>query len=533
MNETIKNLTNDILQMASIQFNNNISLITSTILNVTTATITAATTIITNNTPTTIIPTIESTLASAATTTENSSIINFPFESSIAATATAAIAAVTTNGISKMYDSIKNESINILQNGSGGGSVGSISNVGSGGGSGIGIIDTTQYDIRSSIQHEHYDEFKYPREFCKDIDSDNVTYFNVSCLSPVEYSILLNGYITPFLLPITVTANTLIVIVLNKRNMATPTNFVLMCMAWCDMLTVLFPAPGFFYMYSLGNHYKPITSPVACYAFNTFNETMPNLFHTASIWLTVALAAHRYIYVCHAPMARTWCTMPRVKRCTLYIFIAAVLHQSTRFFDTTYSAVKINWNNTTVLTCKTDGAEWVIAVGEDYYYWFYYTFRVFGVHLLPCIILVTLNILLFRAMKLAQEKREKLLKENRKKECKKLRDANCTTLMLIVVVTVFLTVEIPNAVLTVLHIISVSFFDFLNYEVANLCVLFINFILIISYPINFAIYCGMSRQFRETFKEIFMKNGIKASKDSSSKYSLVNGPRTCTNETVL
>lgn len=41
----------------------------------------------------------------------------------------------------------------------------------------------------------------------------------------------------------------------------------------------------------------------------------------------------RYIYVCHPPLARTWCTMPRVRKCILGICVAAFLHQSTRFFD--------------------------------------------------------------------------------------------------------------------------------------------------------------------------------------------------------
>lgn len=69
----------------------------------------------------------------------------------------------------------------------------------------------------------------------------------------------------------------------------------------------------------------------------------------------------------------------------------------------------------------------------------------------PCISLVILNLLLFRAMREAQLKRDKLFKENRKSECKKLRDSNCTTLMLIVVVTVFLLTEIPLAVMTVCY----------------------------------------------------------------------------------
>lgn len=138
-------------------------------------------------------------------------------------------------------------------------------------------------------------------------------------------------------------------------------------------------------------------------------------------------------------------------------------------------------------------------------------------------------------MKQAQEKREKLFRENRKKECKRLRDANCTTLMLIVVVTVFLVVEIPLAVITALHIISSAIIEFLDYRVANLFILFANFSLIVSYPINFGIYCGMSRQFRETFKDIFIRRSSASSKkdSGSSRYSLVNGPRTCTNVTVL
>uniref|UniRef100_A0A1B0GMR8 G-protein coupled receptors family 1 profile domain-containing protein n=1 Tax=Phlebotomus papatasi TaxID=29031 RepID=A0A1B0GMR8_PHLPP len=195
----------------------------------------------------------------------------------------------------------------------------------------------------------------------------------------------------------------------------------------------------------------------------------------------------------------------------------------------------IIWNNQTTNVCHLETAHWVREyIGEDFYFTSYYLFRILFVHLLPCCALVALNVLLFKAMKSAQEKREKLFRENRKKECKKLRDANCTTLMLIVVVSVFLVVEIPLAVITALHIISSAVIEFLDYGVANLFVLFANFSLIVSYPINFAIYCGMSRQFRETFKEIFIKRPIGAAKkDNSSKYSIVNGPRTCTNETVL
>lgn len=43
-------------------------------------------------------------------------------------------------------------------------------------------------------------------------------------------------------------------------------------MALCDMFTVLFPAPGLVYMFTFGNHYKPLAPIPACYAWNAFNE---------------------------------------------------------------------------------------------------------------------------------------------------------------------------------------------------------------------------------------------------------------------
>ncbi|EDS31063.1 conserved hypothetical protein [Culex quinquefasciatus] len=43
-------------------------------------------------------------------------------------------------------------------------------------------------------------------------------------------------------------------------------------MALCDMFTLLFPAPGLLYMYTFGNHYKPLSPIAACYVWNALNE---------------------------------------------------------------------------------------------------------------------------------------------------------------------------------------------------------------------------------------------------------------------
>lgn len=131
--------------------------------------------------------------------------------------------------------------------------------------------------------------------------------------SIADYSIPLYGYIAPFFMLITLIANTLIIIVLSKKNMINQTNMILLAMAICDLLTIVFPgkffsftfselqlmksfscsAPGFFYMYTFGQHYKPMGPVNFCYLWTLFNETLPAMFHTASIWLTLALAAQR------------------------------------------------------------------------------------------------------------------------------------------------------------------------------------------------------------------------------------------------
>ncbi|KAF7286426.1 hypothetical protein GWI33_005344 [Rhynchophorus ferrugineus] len=183
-------------------------------------------------------------------------------------------------------------------------------------------------------------------------------YINVTNEMPIGYAVPLYGYFMPFLLVVTIVANTLIVVVLSKRHMRTPTNIVLMSMALCDMFTLLVPAPWLIYMYTLGNHYKPLHPVPICYTWSIMHEVLPNLFHTASIWLTLVLAVQRYIYVCHAPQARKFCTLPNVYKCVGYTLFASALHQAPRLFDTQYSLiimdnknVKLEKNSSIGATC--------------------------------------------------------------------------------------------------------------------------------------------------------------------------------------
>lgn len=129
---------------------------------------------------------------------------------------------------------------------------------------------------------------------------------NVTKEYPFDYATIMFGYIMPFVLILTLVTNTLVVMVLAKRHMRTPTNIVLFTMAIVDLMTLLSPSPWYFYIYTLGYHDKFLYPPMACYTHYVMTDVVPVFFHTSSIWLALLLASQRYIYVCHPTLASTW-----------------------------------------------------------------------------------------------------------------------------------------------------------------------------------------------------------------------------------
>ena len=71
----------------------------------------------------------------------------------------------------------------------------------------------------------------------------NATIWN----GPPELTVPIYGYIMPIVLAVTFICNALIIIVLSKKHMRTPTNLVLLAMAVSDLLTIVCPAPWYVY----------------------------------------------------------------------------------------------------------------------------------------------------------------------------------------------------------------------------------------------------------------------------------------------
>ncbi|XP_053403450.1 sex peptide receptor-like [Mercenaria mercenaria] len=231
---------------------------------------------------------------------------------------------------------------------------------------------------------------------------------------------------------------------------------------------------------------------------------LPTIFHTASIWLTVVLAAQRYIRICYSQLAVKWCTIANVIRATVIVYIVAFLSHLTTFIDFYVVQVTVqNYSNPneTFKGCSFHEPQWAMnnkVMYKNTYFWF----RITCIHLVPCIALIILNGLLISAMQKAKRIRIKLLKAER--ESRKLMERNSSTLMLVAVVGIFLLVEFPLGILMFLYVIDNTIdLRLFPAHVYHITAMLSNFFILLSYPIDLVVYCLMSGQFRETFKGLF------------------------------
>jgi len=126
-----------------------------------------------------------------------------------------------------------------------------------------------------------------------------------SCLTPEvtpvdddQFTVPINGGLVPILVIVTLISNTLVCAVLLQKNMRTPTNALLVAMAVSETLTGIWSAPFNVQLYTLGGYAKPL-GYWWCRLYYWMTDYLPTVFHTASVWLAVALATERYIQVCH------------------------------------------------------------------------------------------------------------------------------------------------------------------------------------------------------------------------------------------
>lgn len=313
------------------------------------------------------------------------------------------------------------------------------------------------------------------------------------------YKRIILGYILPFTIVVTAFLNTVVLTILVKPNMRNSVNMILSGLAMTDTFTGLSALPYYVYFYTI-SHDKMYLPHVWCYVQKYCAGVIPTIFHTISVWLTLSLAIQRYIYVCHSLHAKTLCTVRRMIRVTATLVILSFLLHAPRLFDSSFVKVVLYADNEdgNIETCIEVLKSWA----DDYqsmYYPIYYWIRLITIHFIPAVGLTILNLILIAVIRSSSARRRHLILQNRTREWRKIRETNITTLLLVVVITVFIAVEVPMGVLMLLTILRNQYaFDigYLDEKSEEILSVTFNCVILLSYPTNFFIYVSMSKQFR-------------------------------------
>ncbi|XP_041369865.1 sex peptide receptor-like [Gigantopelta aegis] len=348
-----------------------------------------------------------------------------------------------------------------------------------------------------------------------------------------------HGYFSATVCVFGIIANIANVLVLTRKNMISPTNTILMWLAVADLLTMLsyLPFSIHFYILKIPSFPTFTTMSFVWICFLMFHASFSIICHTVAIWLTIALAIFRYIYICMPTKGAVYCNLHRARIAIFLVYLSMLLLCIPNIIINRFERISleplnlnmsmdVNSTNDTFFVHVYKPTLWsdteVARVFRQINNWIQAIF----IKLIPCAMLMTLTILLIHAMHKAHRKRMLLKSQGRKAESDKHGEHNRTTKMLLAVVVLFMITELPQGLLTLMNIFIRCFQDVVYNPLGDL----LDIMALINNSVNFVLYCTMSKQFRDTFASVFCTFCAKH-RPGWLKLKLVNSP-TSTNGNV-
>lgn len=331
----------------------------------------------------------------------------------------------------------------------------------------------------------------------------------------------MHGYLAVAVCLFGIISNLLNIVVLTRKHMRSPTNFILTALAIADILTMSPYMVMATYFYII---YRPLceegdrhTKPWMYYIL--FHNLYIVACHMMAMWLTVSLAVFRYIFVCRHQVAAYMCTMQRAR---LTVFIVVILSIVSCIPNCFIYQVRDAHSNETWILMGGDPALYPASEQREACYYVYPSDFALGHHeyvnfvrwlygvvikILPCIVLAYLSLLLIIAMQRAKKRRARLLNNiSRVIEHDSSSEHNRTTKMLVAVVLCFVITELPQGVTAWISALDDRFFEEVYVQLGD----FMDILVLINSAVNFILYCIMSQQFRDTFKSLFVAKHLPA-----------------------
>uniref|UniRef100_A0A1I8H3T4 G_PROTEIN_RECEP_F1_2 domain-containing protein n=1 Tax=Macrostomum lignano TaxID=282301 RepID=A0A1I8H3T4_9PLAT len=289
-----------------------------------------------------------------------------------------------------------------------------------------------------------------------------------------------HGYLCAALCVFGVAANLASIVVLTRRTMVSSVNVILIAVAVADMFTM------FFYFFHL-LHFT-VMSPAVL------------VLHTIASWLTVTLAIFRYLYIA---LPTRGVTLASIKNAYISIAgITIVLTLSTApnyLMNEAAYCISADHDNATVYFISTPASLPKALVMSNYW-----TIAI-AYKILPCGLLSLMTVLLISQLSKAAKRRRMLLNkaqagEASRREQRNDRREQRTTRMLLAIVIIFWVTELPQGVMSLMCFIMASFQKNVYEPLGDV----LDLLSLVNNSCNFVLYTSMSKQFRDTFAQIFI-----------------------------
>ncbi|CAF1140095.1 unnamed protein product [Adineta ricciae] len=368
--------------------------------------------------------------------------------------------------------------------------------------------------------------------------------FNENISSLVRYRLLYRDYhgiISSFVCIFGLTCNLFNIIVLTRPLMRSSTNTILTSLALSDLLKMLFVLPAVIIFYCLpSSELKSEPDPTSYFQvqFYMIHMLFTLTLHCISTWLTVFLAAFRYVFL-NCKTLSAYVSSP--ERALFGVSMVVLL--STTLCIPSYVGhhiVKAYQNDTSSEPIK----QIVFYRFEETSFSKSLSLRetVFVLHsvifkLIPCALLLLFSFLLIQQLRNALRQSEKAHRHSsttttsssnggRIRGRKRENENRRTTLMLVIVCVLFLVTELPQGAILLLAFLSKTKSKYYSDIYQHLGDTF-DILALINNSVNFLLYCLMSRAFRDTFKQIFClcENDNRHSSSTSPAQGLPVKPR--------
>lgn len=218
--------------------------------------------------------------------------------------------------------------------------------------------------------------------------------------------------------------------------------------------------------------------------YHAYSIALYNLFVLESTWLTVAMAAGRYLAICHPFRAKQWIGMKMFWKSILMLTLLCIAFNIPRFW--TYEIATYNCNGTVVYHLQ-HGYLKRHPTFETAYGWAYF---VLGI-VIPLVILTYCNIFLIKALRSINNNGPSMPAGLRNQE-----STRHITLTFVAIIIIYIILVTPAEVIGFIRKLIITRVK--EKQKYNMLVDILNVLQALNFSMNFVVYCIINKSFRNS-----------------------------------